>query len=281
MQTGNVRNRVFLLAAVFVCAVWGYKSLIFTHAPQVFSDPKEDMSFAWYVPLFSLYVVYREWNKIKSTVSHASWCGLAATVLSLFVGFLGVRGIQIRFEMLSFIALLVCVPWAFFGWNTAKSLMFPAGYLLFCIPLSSFLDVITVHLRLLATAIAANVLHGMNAAVVRTGTMLAAADGSFAIDVAEPCSGLRSIFALMALTAGYAYFSQRTWARRALLFACSVPLAIIGNVIRVLSICAVASFSSPGFASGFYHDYSGYVVFFVAIVLMAGLGELIARWGRK
>ena len=66
--------------------------------------------------------------------------------------------------------------------------------------------------------------------------MVGAADGSFAIDVADPCSGLRSLFALMALTAGYAYFTQPTWLRRGILFAASVPIAILGNVARILSI---------------------------------------------
>ena len=100
---------------------------------------------------------------------------------------------------------------------------------------------------------------------------------SLAVDVAEPCSGLRSLFALMALTAGYAYFNQPTWARRALLFACSIPLAVAGNVARIVSICVLASSTDPQFATGFYHDYSGYIVFIVAIVLMVVAGELIDR----
>lgn len=281
MKIGKIDVRLILLMAVCAFMVWGFKSLLFVNAPAVFSDPKEDMSFAWYVPVFSIYVVKREWKEIVSSVGEPSIAGFFATLFFLFVGFLGVRGVQVRLEMLSFIGLLVCVPWAFYGRRTAVRLLFPAMFLLFCIPLSSFLDLITVHLRLFATAVASAILNGMDAGIVRTGTMLSAADGSFAVDVAEPCSGLRSIFALMALTAGYAYFTQKTWIRRALLFACSVPLAIAGNVMRILSICAVATFASPSFANGFYHDYSGYVVFFVAILLMVGCGELISRGWRK
>ena len=111
--------------------------------------------------------------------------------------------------------------------------------------------------------------------------MLASADGSFSIDVAEPCSGLRSIFALMALTAGYAYFTQPTWTRRGLLFALSVPIAIIGNIARILSIVLVGAYASKSFATGFYHDYSGYVVFLVAIAMMVGCAELLRGRRRK
>jgi exosortase/archaeosortase family protein len=81
----------------------------------------------------------------------------------------------------------------------------------------------------------------------------------------------------MALTAGYAYFNQPTWLRRAILFAFSIPLAIAGNVARIVSICIIASCSNPDFATGFYHDYSGYIVFIVAIALMVLTGELIDR----
>lgn len=277
----DLQIRLALLTLVTGFVVWGFSLLFFTHAPDVFNDPKEDMSFGWYVPIFSLYVLWTEREALFKSVGEPSWAGALATLPFLFLGFLGVRGIQVRLEIVAFIGLLITVPWAFFGRETAKRMLFPAGFLLFCIPLATFLDVVTVHLRLFGTAMAYAILKGVGAAVVRTGTMISAADGSFGIDVAAPCSGLRSIFALMALTAGYAYFNQPTWLRRGLLFACSVPLAILGNVMRILTICLVGTYCSSEFATGFYHDYSGYVVFLVAIVLMVAIGETITRLARK
>ncbi len=269
--------RLALMCAAFAAVAWGFQTLLLSHAPSVFADPKEDMSFGWYVPLFALYVVWTERKALREAAGGASWAGTAALLPFLAIGFLGTRGIQVRFEMLAFAGLSLAIPWAFWGGRVAKKMLFPSLFLLFCIPLASFLDIVTVHLRLFASSAAYELLRGFGAEVVRRGTMLAAADGSFEIDVAEPCSGLRSIFALMALTAGYAYFNQPTWLRRALLFATSVPLAILGNVARILSICLVANFASPDFATGFYHDYSGYVVFVVAILLMVAAGELITR----
>ena len=277
----ELKIRLALLAATGAAVVAGFHVLLFRHVAMTFNDPKEDMSFAWFVPVFSLYVAWRERDKIVKSVGSPSWVGAIATLPFLFAGFLGVRGIQVRLEMLAFAGLLVAVPWAFFGRKTAEALLFPAAFLLFCIPLSSFLDVVTVHLRLFATGTAEAILNGMGAGIARTGTMLSAADGSFAIDVAEPCSGLRSIFALMALTAGYAYFTQPTWTRRAILFSLSVPLAVIGNVARILSIVLVGTCASKDFAVGFYHDYSGYVVFMVAILFMVACGEAIGRAFRR
>ena len=251
-----------------------------TVAPVVFSDPLEDMSFGWYVPVFSAYVVWRERREIVSSLGEPSLAGLAATFAALFVGFLGVRGVQIRLEIAAFAALCATIPWAVYGRRTAARLAFPAAFLLFCIPLATFLDVVTVHLRLIASALAAAILDGVGADVSRVGTTITA-PGGFAIDVASPCAGLRSIFALLALAAGYGYFTLDGWWRRAALFALAVPIAIVGNIVRVLLICAVGLWCSPEFATGFYHDYSGYVVFIVAIAMMVGCAELLRGRGAK
>ena len=190
------------MAGVFAAMLWGFHAMILHHAPDMFRAPQEDMSFGWYVPLFSLYVVWTERRKILDSLGAPSWAGLLAALPFLALGFLGVRGVQLRFEIVAFVGLLITVPWAFFGKETAKSVLFPALFLLFCIPLATFLDVVTVHLRLLASSTAFAVARGVGANIVQQGTMVGAADGSFAIDVADPCSGLRSLFALRALTAG-------------------------------------------------------------------------------
>ena len=277
IKSGGVGVRLWMLAVTGVALVIGYYRLLFYHAPMIFSDPKEDMSFAWYVPLFSLYVVWKEREKLVDSVRDPSWVGAVAAIPFLFLGFLGTRGIQVRLEIVAFAGLLLTLPWAFFGSGMAKCIVFPVAFLLFCVPMASFLDIITVHLRIFATGTAEAILHGAGVDVVRTGTMLSTSGGAFAIDVADPCSGLRSIFALMALTAGYAYFTQPTWIRRAVLFSFSIPLAVAGNVMRILSIVVVGTYASGTFATGFYHDYSGYVVFIVAIFLMVVCGEAMSK----
>ena len=277
MVMKHLNFRMAAFAACLVALVWGFRAMIFSHAPGAFSAPEEDMSFAWFVPLFSLYVVWTERRKIASSAGSPSWSGFFACLPFLFVGLLGTRGIQLRFEQIAFSGLLVALPWAFYGRRTAAAVLFPAAFLLFCVPLSTFLDVFTVNLRLFATSSAYGILKGIGAQVVRQGTIIMSGDGGFSVDVAQPCSGLRSIFALMALTAGYAYFTQRKWSSRAVLFSLSIPLAVLGNIARLVSICVVGMYASRDFATGFYHDYSGYVVFAVAILAMVAAGEVVSR----
>ena len=268
------------IGAVALFAIYGFIGM-FGRAYQIYAfDEAEDMTFGWFVPVFSVYVLWTQREALKAAVRQGrfSWTGLAASIPFLCISLLGTRGVQLRLEIVGFIGLCVSVPWTFFGWRCAKLFVFPAGYLLFCIPLATFLDVVTIHLRYLASGTALAVLNGFGLAAVREGTaVISHGAHPFAVDVAEPCSGLRSLFALMALTAGYAYFNQPTWFRRGLLFSCSIPLAVLGNVARIVSICMVAACTDQEFAMGFYHDYSGYVVFIVAIALMVVVGELIDR----
>ena len=274
---------VIAIAAIAVSALfalYGFSGM-FLRAYNIFAfAAEEDMSFAWFVPPFSIYVLWRNRAALVSEARKGSfsWIGLAASLPFLCLALLGTRGVQLRLEELGFIGLCVALPWTFFGWRFAKLFVFPAGFLLFCVPLATFLDIVTIHLRYLASSVAMMALNGFGYDAVREGTaVISRGARSFAVDVAEPCSGLRSLFALMALTAGYAYFNQPTWIRRWLLFLCSVPLAVAGNVVRIVSICLVASWVDQKVATGFYHDYSGYIVFAVAIVLMVVAGEAIDR----
>ena len=266
--------------------LWGYQLMLMRHLPSVFNDSLEDMSYGWYVPVFSLYVLWAERQKILEAVRQdgaagrsvpGTVAGLLVLFVSMFAGFLGTRGLQVRLEIVGFIGMLYGLVWTFYGFRTVRQVLFPVGFLVFCIPLHTYLDLVTIHLRMFAVTIATAILQGCGVEIVREGTMLASPTGAFAIDIAEPCSGMRSLFAMMALTAGYAYFTQPTWLRRGVLFALSVPIAILGNVARILSIAAIAATCSPDFATGFYHDYSGYIVFLVAVLLMVATGGLITK----
>ena len=264
-----------LLGVVLATMLGGYRLMLFEHLPFYFNDPHEDLSYAWFVPFFSLYVVWRERRELAESLGEPSAWGFLPLLPSLFLGYIGARGGQVRFEIVGFIGTLGSLVWIFFGLKALKRLAFPLAFLLFCLPLHSFLDLITIHLRSLAGGVSYAVMRGVGVEVVRQGTMLFQPDG-FQIDVADPCSGLRSLFAMMALTAGYAYFNLPTWPRRFALFALSVPIAVFGNVCRILSIVFTAAFCSADFATGFYHDYSGYVVFLVAISLMVACGSWLA-----
>ena len=270
-------KRVFLFLAAVGFMLYGFCGM-FVRLRHIFTDPLEDMSFGWLVPVFALYVLWTSRRELRESVGRPSVMGLLACLPCAAVALLGTRGLQVRLEQMGFVGLCIALPWAFFGWRTAKLCLFPAIFLLFTVPLATFLDSVTIHLRLLASGTAFAVLKGFGVEAMQKGTAIIAQGAhAFNIDVAEPCSGLRSLFALMALTAAYSWYTQPTWPRRIALFACAIPLAVLGNVVRILTICLCAAWTSADFAMGFYHDYSGYVVFIVAISLMVACGEIVSR----
>ena len=235
-----------------------------------------DLSHGWVIPLVSLFVVWRNRRSLVDAVRPPSTAGLCVLGLALILLPIGVRIQQTRLSLVSLVGVLWGLPFYLWGWSVAKRLIFPCAYLLFCVPMS-FLDSMTFPLRLFASGTAAVVLNGLGVAVTRVGTaIVSSAGGGINLDVADPCSGLRYLLAMTALTAAYAFITQKTLFKKWLLFLMAIPLAVAGNVARVAAIGLVAHFFGQKAAMGLYHDYSGYVVFGVAISLMIGLGAFIA-----
>lgn len=273
----------WLAVALLVVAGWfNYRYMI--HFTMVmFAEPLEDMSHGWLVPFVSLYALWTQRKALREAAGLPSWRGGAWVCLFLMVAWFGGRGGQSRIEQVSLIGLIWAVPYAFWGRAVGRLMLFPAGFLVFTIPVSSFVDFFTIHLRILSSSLATAILNGFGLSIERSGTALFSrvAGAEFNVDVADPCSGVRSLFAMMALTAAYAHFTQKTSLQKWSLFACSIPLAMIGNIFRILSICLVATMFGQEVATGFYHDYSGYVVFLVGVILMVEAGVAIEKGGRK
>ena len=276
-----------LMVILAVFAYFNYRGMI-GYTLYMFDEPLEDMKHGWVIPFVSLTALWRIrrelWEALKQ--GSPSWIGLLWTFFFLIMAWFGGRGEQSRIEQLSFIGLLWSVPYTFWGKRMAQYLLFPAGFLLFTVPISSFLDFFTMHLRMFSSSMATGILNGFGMEIQRSGTALFSRvlGGEFSVDVADPCSGIRSLFAMMALTAAYAHFTLKTHVSKWLLFACSIPIAMIGNMFRIFSICLVARFFGQEIATGFYHDYSGFVIFIIGVFLMFETGRgvvTLETWASK
>ena len=270
------------LSLLIVFAWFNYYDM-FKYAIYMFNKPDEDMSHGWVVPFVSAYALWTQRKQFSKVAGAPSASGLGWVVVSLLLAWLGGRGAQLRINQLSLIGLIWSVPYAFWGKGVGRLMLFPAGYLLFTVPLTNAIDFFTIFLRLFSSATATAILNGFGMAIERSGTALfSRVPGSeFNVDVADPCSGIRSLFAMMALTVFYGHFTLKTRVQKCFLFACSIPIAVIGNMFRIFSICLVANFFGQETATGFFHDYSGYVVFVIGVLLMfqaALLSKMADRW---
>lgn len=269
----------WLVVAVLVVLGWlNYHEMI-SYTMMMFSAPIEDMSHGWIVPFVSAYVIWHRRQAFRDAAGLPSLRGFLWVCFFVAVGWFGGRGGQSRIEQASLIGLIWAIPYAFWGKGVSRQMLFPAWFLVFTIPMSSFTDLFTVHLRIISSSLATAILNGVGISVEQSGTALFSRvpGAEFNVDVADPCSGIRSLFAMISLTATYAYFTQKTLVQKWALFVCSVPLAMVGNIIRIMSICVVATWFGQEAATGYYHDYSGYVVFLVGVLLMIKAGQLIAQ----
>jgi exosortase len=208
------------------------------------------------------------------------WRGLAWVVVALALHWVGLRVQQSRLTLFAMIGLIWSIPAVVYGPALGRRLMFPCAYLLLAVPWH-FLDTLTFPLRLMATTASGWILNGLGIPTTRIGTaMYSAAGGGFSVDVADPCSGLRSLLAIVALSTAYAYLSNRTTAQRWCLCLLSVPLVLLANMGRiVLTAILFMLFKDPE-TQHVIHDSSGYLVFILAVVFLLGMDALLVRAGQ-
>jgi exosortase len=237
-----------------------------------------DYSHGFLVPIASLYVVWMQRDALLRAPKKSSVVGLGFVVLALIAHYLGVKVQHTRLSILSLIGLFWSVPFYLYGWQVAKMLIFPCSFLIFAVPLN-FLDGLSFPLRMINTTISVNVLQFLGLDVKQVGTGIYGppynASATLRLDVADPCSGIRSLTAMMALTAIYGYLVLNGLWRKWILFLAAIPLAMAGNIFRIVSIGIMAEAINTNIATGISHDYAGFIVFGCAIALMVSLSLLL------
>lgn len=233
-----------------------------------------DFSHGWLIPLVSIGIIWWKRKDLATAVKRQSYVGLAVFVLGLLFHYVGAKAQQPRLSVMGLIFILWGIPFYLYGWKVARILSFPISFLIFCIPLN-FLDSLTFPLRIMVSVITAGILNGLGIEVARSGSQITSMNGTFDFNIDDPCSGLRSLIALTSITAVYSYLTMRTFLRKWLLFLSSIPIAIVGNICRILTIGLMAQSFGQHVATGIYHDYSGYIFFPVAIGLMLFSGWAI------
>jgi exosortase len=238
-----------------------------------------DYSHGWLIPILSLYIVWARRKELSAATKNVSYVGLAMVIGSLLLHWLGMKAQQTRLSLFGLVGLTWSIPYYLFGWQVARQLIFPCAYLIFCIPFN-FLDSVTHPLRIFATQVSAVLLNGIGIGVEVSGARLhSLTPGGFDLDVADACSGIRSLTAITALTAIYANITQRNPWKQWFVFFLSIPLAIVGNIVRVFTTGIVAEVFGDDTAMHLYHDFSGFIIFMVVFVLLISAGSTLdSNW---
>jgi exosortase len=179
----------------------------------------------------------------------------------------------------AFVAALTGALWWSRGLAWLRALMFPLGYLLFMVPLPEpWLAPAIVQLQLGVSAVGVDLLRIAGFAVFRDGNVIDLPGGD-SLFVAEACSGITSLVTLVPIAAIVAYFNARKLSRRLLLIAAVVPLALLGNLIRVVfTVVAATRVGASAATSGPVHDWAGLLTYALACGALVGLAGLVRHW---
>jgi exosortase len=227
-------------------------------------------SHGWLVPVFSGYLIWRKKQNLPRLSRRPSWFGFFVVLGSLALLSIGQLGAELFLTRISLLGTIVGIILFFRGWPTLRALAFPLSFLLFMVPLPALVfNQLVFPLQLLASRLATACLEGINVVpVLREGNLLILPN--YTLQVVEACSGIRSLISLMALGLGFGYLAERSsWIRIALLMA-MVPVAIVSNGVRVMATALLVHYKGVALAEGFYHSFSGWVIFLVAVTMLLG-----------
>lgn len=222
------------------------------------------------VSLFIVWTKRGELSAIKTKTSPVSFVtGLGLLMFGASMFNFGWRMEYLLIQTLSLFPLLSGLIIFLYGTAILRSLMFPLFYLLLLVPLPlGLLDSVTLPMRHFASVTSQMILHFFHYPVTRSGLLLNL--GGHEIFLGAPCSGFRSLITMLALGLIYVYFNQGKLVKNLILIAAIVPLALFGNIVRVITICLITYYFGDRAGQGFLHDFSGMVVFLIMILgLMA------------
>lgn len=225
-------------------------------------DP--DFSHGFLVPVFVAYLV---WTKRKTLLAKGiapTWSGIPVVAFGLAVLLLGEYGAERFLSRVSLLILLAGLVLAFGGWQLLRELRFALLVLLLAIPLPTIIfNEITLPLQILASKLASHLLPWFGVPVLREGNVIELP--TMRLEVAEACSGIRSLVTLFTLSVFYGYFFEKSFLRRATLALASIPIAIAANAVRIFGTGLCVQYWDPDLALGFFHEFSGWVMFIVAL----------------
>ena len=228
---------------------------------------------------FAMWLAWTRREELTQTPAapqSAAFLGILAAVVLLLLGTLGA---ELFLTRISFLLLVVSTVVFVAGWRHLRILLFPFALLLMSVPLPAIvLTRITLPLQFAASSMAETAVTGVGIPVLREGNVLVLPNAT--LQVADACSGIRSLVSLITMALVIARFADRRWAARVAIVLAAVPVAIAVNGLRV-AITAAATYSvGPVVLEGIVHEGLGWLMFLVALVLLAACARGIARCRR-
>ena len=253
-----------------------YAPVLWRLVRQWNDDP--NMGHGFFVPLIAGYIVWLKRAELMTLEPSPNWWGLVLVGYAGLQLYVATLGAELFLARTAFVLSLIGVVLLLGGTAFVRALAFPLFLLFFMVPIPAILyNGITFPLQLLASRAADGALTILQIPVFREGNILELAQQK--LSVVEACSGIRSLLTLTFLSLVYGYFFEPKVGMRALLFLATIPIAIVANAGRV-TLTGVLTEFNPELAEGFFHTFSGWVIFMIALLILVLLHQAFVRIGR-
>jgi exosortase len=266
------------------CAAIGLALLVY--APILYYmgihwSMSEDYSHGFLIAPLALYFAWERRGLLRRAPVQADWWGVVPLVLSTAALVIGRLGVELMNMRVSFVLALIGLVLLLLGREVTRILAFPLFFLFLMVPLpQSLVNVVAFPLQLVAADWAVQLLYQLHIPALREGNIIHLPDTT--LFVADACSGLRSLMALITLGVVFAYFFRKSWGERIVIVLSAIPIAIVVNALRV-ALTGVLTFRfGQQAAEGVIHEFQGLITFGAAFVLLLAEAWLLARlWPRR
>ena len=236
----------------------------------------DNYSHGFFIAPLAAYFAWERRRAFAAATVRPSYLGLVVVAGSMALLVAGLLGAELFLSRVSLIGAIAGSILFLFGWQRLRIAIFPLAFLLLMVPLPALIfNKIAFPLQLVASHVGEYTISSLEIPILREGNVLILANAT--LEVAEACSGIRSLVSLFTLGIVFGYFvDRRPWVR-ALIALSAVPVAILANGLRVASAGVAAhNFGAAG-VEGLFHEFSGWVVFIIAFLMMLGFQRLLQR----
>jgi exosortase len=282
LTRSGLTARAAATALVLAGAVaWLYADVLRALVSQWATD--DDYSHGFFVVPLAVWFAWERRHAIGAAPLRPSVLGLLLLAGSLLLFVAGQFGSELFLTRVSLIGVLAGLVLFLAGVQHLRLLLFPLAFLLLMIPLPAILfNQIAFPLQLVASQLGETTIAATGVPVLREGNLLYLPGRT--LEVAEACAGIRSLMSLLMLAVVLGYFTEQGPGARLAIALAAVPIAVLANATRVAGTGLASYWISPAAAEGFFHSFSGWVVFVVALAGLLtfhrALDLVRARWIR-
>ncbi|MFZ1625375.1 MAG: VPLPA-CTERM-specific exosortase XrtD [Gammaproteobacteria bacterium] len=268
---------VAIIAVVAICLLLIYDDAIGWMLKRWQAD---EYNHAYMIPFLAVYLFWLRAKELQTLNPVGSWLGLAVIAFGLLLQLLGAFSAIFEIAQYGLVVSIWGVVIAAAGLRSLRLLWVPLFYLLFMVPLPNFLQTsLTAGLQLLSSEIGVAVIRAAGLSVFLEGNVIDL--GSYQLQVAEACSGMRYLFPLMSFGFLCAVLMRGRWWQRAILFISTIPITILMNSLRIGIIGILVNYYGIAQAEGFLHDFEGWVIFMSCVVILFAEIWIFARMEKQ